>query len=87
MIQLYVYMCVCFQILFPYGLLQYIEYIFLCYAVGPYWLSILHTVVCICLSQTPNLPSPRTPPTLFPLVIIILFSMSSGLILFSNTNE
>ena len=27
----------------------------LCYSVGPCWLSILYTVVCICQSQTPNL--------------------------------
>ena len=37
-----------FQILFPYGLLQNTEWSSLCYAVGPCWLSILYTVVCIC---------------------------------------
>ena len=25
----------------------------MCYAVGPYWLSILNIAVCICPSQTP----------------------------------
>ena len=32
-----------FHILFHYGLLQDIEYSFLCYTVGPYCLSILYT--------------------------------------------
>ena len=42
------YISLLFQILFPYRLLQDIAYIFLCYTVGPCWLSILYTVVCIC---------------------------------------
>ena len=37
-----------FQILFPYRLLQNIEYSSLCYTVGPCWLSILYIVVHIC---------------------------------------
>ena len=37
-----------FQILFPYRLLQNIEYSSLCYTVGPCWLSILYIVGCIC---------------------------------------
>ena len=34
-----------FQILFPYMLLQNIEYSSLCYTVGPCWLSILYLLV------------------------------------------
>ena len=41
-------MSILFQILFPYRLLQNIEYSPLCYTVGPCFLSILYTVVCIC---------------------------------------
>ena len=37
-----------FQILSPYKLLHNIEYSSLCYTVGPFWLSILYIVVCIC---------------------------------------
>ena len=44
-----------FWILFHYWLLRDIEYSSLCYTVGPCCLSILYIVVCICLSQTPNL--------------------------------
>ena len=36
-----------FQILFPYRLLQNIEYYSVCYTVGPCWLPILYTVVCV----------------------------------------
>ena len=47
-----VHMCIniyiLFQILFPYRLLQNIEYSSLCYIVGSCWLSILYIVVCIC---------------------------------------
>ena len=35
-----------FQILFPFRLLHDIEQSFLCYAVGPGWLSILNTAMC-----------------------------------------
>ena len=44
-----------FQILFPYRPLQSTEQSSLCYTVGPYQLSILYIVVCICQSQSPNL--------------------------------
>ena len=37
-----------FKILFPYRSLQSIDWCSLCYTVGPYQLSILYTVVCIC---------------------------------------
>ena len=37
-----------FQILFPYRLLQNIDYSSLCSRVGPCWLSILYIVVCMC---------------------------------------
>ena len=40
-----------FQILFPYRLLQNIEYNSLCYTVGPCWLSVLCIIVCIFSSQ------------------------------------
>ena len=46
---------------FPYRALQSIEQSFLCYRVGPYQLSILYIVVCICQSQSPNL-SPLLSP-------------------------
>ena len=36
-----------FQILFPYRLLQNTEYSFLCYTVGPCWLSSLYIVVLV----------------------------------------
>ena len=37
-----------FKSLFPYRSLQTIGQSFLCYAVGSYWLPVLHMVVCIC---------------------------------------
>ena len=43
-----IYIYIKFQILFPYRSLQNIEYSPLCSTVGPCWLSILYTVVCIC---------------------------------------
>ena len=47
-----------FHILFHYGLSQNIEYISLCYTVGPCCLSILYINIigCICSSQIPNPP-------------------------------
>ena len=39
---------VLFQILFHHWLLKDIEYRSLCYTVGPYCLSVLYTVVCMC---------------------------------------
>ena len=53
---IYICICVCvcvyiyilFQILFPYRLLQNIQYSSLCYTVNPHCLSILYIVVCIC---------------------------------------
>ena len=42
------YIHVPFQILFPFRLLQNIEYTFLCYTIGPCWLATLYIVVCIC---------------------------------------
>ena len=55
---IYTSISVLFQILFPYRLLQDTEHSSLCYTVGPCWLFILYIVVCICSSQTPNLPLP-----------------------------
>ena len=43
---------VLFQVLFPFRLLQNIEQSSLCYAVGPWWFSILNVAVCICKFQT-----------------------------------
>ena len=65
-----------FQILFPYRLLQNIEYSSLCSTVGPCWLPILYIAVYNCLSQTSNLSL----PPLSPLVTISLYSMSVGLL-------
>ena len=31
------------------------------YTVGPYWLSILHVIVCACQSQSPNLSLSKLP--------------------------
>ena len=42
---LHLHLYILFQILFPYRLLQNIEYSSLCYTVGPCWLSILYIVV------------------------------------------
>ena len=43
-----IHICTVSQILFPYTFFQNIEQSSLYYAVGPYQLSILYTVVCIC---------------------------------------
>ena len=43
------------QIVFPFKLSQNIEQRFLCYTVGPCWLSILDIAVCTSQSSTPNL--------------------------------
>ena len=37
----YTYAYITLQILFPYNLLENIEYSSLCYTVGPHWLSML----------------------------------------------
>ena len=42
------HICIFKSVLFLYRLLQNIEHSSLCYTVGPCWLSILYTVVCIC---------------------------------------
>ena len=42
-----IYIYILFYILFHYRLLHVIEYSFLCYTVGPCYLSILYIVVCI----------------------------------------
>ena len=54
----YIFMYIPFQIVFPYRLLQHIEYSSLCYTVGPCWSSIVYTLVSICWYQPPNLPHP-----------------------------
>ena len=54
-IQLYMYMCLFFFRFFPYRSSQNIKQNFLCYTVGPCWLSILYIVVCICQFHTSNL--------------------------------
>ena len=58
-----------FQIIFPYRSLQGIEYISLCYTVGPCYSFILYIAVCICQSQAPVL---SLPPSVSPLVNISL---------------
>ena len=57
-----IYTCILFQIFFPFKLLQNIEQRFLCYTVGPCWLSVLNIVVCNCQSKTPSLSIPSTSP-------------------------
>ena len=47
---IYIQIFVLFQVLFPYTLLQNSEQSSLCYAVGPYWLSILYIVSCMLAS-------------------------------------
>ena len=47
----YIYSFFFFKILFPYRPLKSIEQSSLCYTVGPYQLSILYIVVCICLEK------------------------------------
>ena len=47
-----IHIYILFHILFHYGLSQDIEYTSFCYRVGPYCLSILYIIVCICSSQT-----------------------------------
>ena len=47
-IHLYIYICILFQILFHFKLLQDIEYSSPCYTVGPCCSSILYIVMCIC---------------------------------------
>ena len=68
-----------FQSLFPYRLLQNIEYSSLCYIVGSCWLPIsIYSSVCVLIHNSYFIP----PHTLSALVIISLFSMSMALILF-----
>ena len=46
-IYIHIYVFIHIYFLFPYRLLQYIEYRSLCYTVGHCWLSILYIVMCI----------------------------------------
>ena len=75
-IQLYIHMYFFFQIFFPCRLLQNIEYTSLYYTVGPFWLSILDTVVCVYVNPKHLIYPPSS------LITISLFSMSVGLFLF-----
>ena len=57
-----------FQSLFPYRLLQNIEYCSVCYTGGPCWLSILYIVVCVwcvytryVLDKAGDFPEPHGP--------------------------
>ena len=62
-----------FQILFPFRLLKNIEPSFLCYSVGPCWLSILY-IVCVYVNLKLLIyPSHHHP---FPLVTISSSSKS-----------
>ena len=60
---IHIHVSVLFQILFPFRLLQCTEKSFLCYIVGPCWLSVLNIAVCTCQSQTPNLSLLLTLPS------------------------
>ena len=51
---MHIHVSILFKIL-PFRLLQNVEQHSLCYTIDPCWLSVLHTVVCTCPSQTPNL--------------------------------
>ena len=51
----------------PSGLSQSTKVSSLCYVAASHWLSILHTVVCICQTCSPNLSHPPL-PTLFQLI-------------------
>ena len=73
---IHTYISTLFQILFPYRPLQSIEQSSLCYTVGPYQLSILYLVVCICQSQSPNLSLPPLPPSNHKCVFYICDSTS-----------
>ena len=43
-----IHVSIVFQVLFSFKLLQDIKQSSLCYEIGPYWLSIVYVVVCIC---------------------------------------
>ena len=45
---IHIHVCIRFQILFPFRLLQNVGQSSLCYTGDPCWLSILNIVVCIC---------------------------------------
>ena len=66
-----------FRLFSHYRLLQSVEQNSLCYTVGPYQLSILQIVGCICQCLSPNLSLPP-----YSLVTISLFSTSVTLFLF-----
>ena len=70
-----------FQIIFNYRFLPDIDYSSLSCTVG-LCLSVLHTVMCICWSQTPDLSL-----LLIPLVAIHLFSVSVSLFLFHKKSS
>ena len=72
------FLSILFPILFLFRLLQNIEWSFLCYTVGPCWLSILNVAVCTCQSQTFNvfLPFPLPTRGLFPSNCYFLFFFS-----------
>ena len=42
----HIHVSILFQILFPFRLLQSIEWSSLCYTIGPCWLSILNIAMC-----------------------------------------
>ena len=57
---IHIHVSISFQILFPFRLSQNIEQSSLCYAVGPCWLSILYTVVCIFVFSNKFKPGTST---------------------------
>ena len=60
---IHIYASICFQIIFPFKLLQCIEQSSLCYTVSACRLSIFNIAVCICWSQTPQLSLPSSFPS------------------------
>ena len=59
--------------------LQSIEKSSLCYTVGPYCLSILYILVCICQSQSPSLSLPPFSPLVTISLKNSVFSLPCGL--------
>ena len=57
-IYIYIYIFILVQILFSCRLSHNIEYSSLCYTVGPCWLYLIYSSVCVCQSQAHHLSLP-----------------------------
>ena len=58
---MHIHVSILFQILFPFRLLHNIEQSFLCYTVGPCWLSILNIATIRSIDQSFSFPFLRVP--------------------------